>query len=75
MLNNKSAIISGPLGGIGFATVQALARQGCNITLNGFASQDIIDQRVTEIAVLCRPSAEDIDGSDLPVDGAWIAGR
>jgi 3-hydroxybutyrate dehydrogenase len=52
VLPNKSAIITGSLGGIGFATAQALAKQGCNITLNGFASQDVIDQRLAEIAAL-----------------------
>jgi 3-hydroxybutyrate dehydrogenase len=27
------------------------------------------------IAFLCGPHGEDINGSTLPIDGAWIAGR
>jgi 3-hydroxybutyrate dehydrogenase len=27
------------------------------------------------IAFLCGPHGEDINGSDLPIDGAWVAGR
>src|SRR3978361_1883935 len=52
MLANKSALITGSLGGIGFATAKALAAQGCAITLNGFAPQDVIDARLAELREL-----------------------
>jgi 3-hydroxybutyrate dehydrogenase len=44
----KSALITGSLGGIGFATAKALARDGADITLNGFAGADVIDARLIE---------------------------
>jgi 3-hydroxybutyrate dehydrogenase len=49
MLANKSALITGSLGGIGFATAKALAAQGCAVTLNGFAAPDVIETRLTEL--------------------------
>lgn len=45
----KSALITGSLGGIGFATAKALARLGCDITLNGFAAQTVIEARLSEL--------------------------
>jgi 3-hydroxybutyrate dehydrogenase len=33
----KSALVTGSLGGIGFATARALTVLGCDITLTGFA--------------------------------------
>ena len=45
----KSALITGSLGGIGFATAKALAGLGCDITLNGFAAADVIEARLGEI--------------------------
>jgi 3-hydroxybutyrate dehydrogenase len=49
MLNGKSALVTGSLGGIGFATARALAEQGCAITLNGFAAPEVIEARLTEL--------------------------
>jgi 3-hydroxybutyrate dehydrogenase len=48
-LAKKSALITGSLGGIGFATAKALAEQGCDITLNGFATPEIIETRLSEL--------------------------
>lgn len=45
----KSALITGSLGGIGFATAKALAQQGCDITLNAFARPETIDARIAEL--------------------------
>jgi 3-hydroxybutyrate dehydrogenase len=52
MLAGKSALITGSLGGIGFATAQALAAQGCNVMLNGFADPATIEARLEELAAL-----------------------
>src|ERR1700760_3326494 len=49
MAANKSALITGSLGGIGFAIAKALAGLGCDITLNGFASADVIEARLAEL--------------------------
>jgi 3-hydroxybutyrate dehydrogenase len=48
-LAGKSALITGSIGGIGFATAKALAAQGCDITLNGFAAPDVIEARLSEL--------------------------
>jgi 3-hydroxybutyrate dehydrogenase len=48
-LAGKSALITGSLGGIGFATAKALAAQGCDITLNGFAAPDVVETRLSEL--------------------------
>lgn len=46
---NKSALITGSLGGIGFATARMLAQQGCDITLNGFGPPETISARLAEL--------------------------
>lgn len=69
-LKGKSALITGSLGGIGFATAQALARLGCAITLNGFAPAETIEERLRTIEDLGVPAR--YDGADLR-DPAQIA--
>ncbi|HEY4040645.1 MAG TPA: SDR family NAD(P)-dependent oxidoreductase [Rhodopila sp.] len=49
MLANRSALVTGSLGGIGFATAKALAALGCNVTLNGFAAAEVIAARLAEL--------------------------
>ncbi len=51
-LSGKSALITGSLGGIGFATAKALAALGCDITLNGFAAREMIDARLADLAAV-----------------------
>jgi 3-hydroxybutyrate dehydrogenase len=63
MLNGKSALITGSLGGIGFATAKALAAQGCNVMLNGFADRAVIDARLAELRELGVRAA--YHGADL----------
>lgn len=45
MLKGKTALITGSIGGIGYGAAQALAKQGCNIMLNGFADADEIEAK------------------------------
>ncbi len=52
MLAGRSALITGSLGGIGFATAKALAQQGCNVMLNGFADPATIEARLAELEAL-----------------------
>ena len=52
MLNGKSALITGSLGGIGFATAKALGQLGCRITLNGMAPPETIESRLADLKTL-----------------------
>lgn len=52
MLKGKTALVTGSLGGIGFATAKALAELGADVILNGFGSDDAIAARVAEIEAL-----------------------
>src|SRR5437868_3284617 len=52
MLQTKCALITGSVGGIGFATAKALAAQGCNIVLNGFANDETVAACRREIEAL-----------------------
>ncbi|MDR3537037.1 MAG: SDR family oxidoreductase [Acetobacteraceae bacterium] len=52
MLKDKSALVTGSLGGIGFATARTLAGLGCNVMLNGFAPQETIDARVADLRAM-----------------------
>jgi len=45
MLEGKTALITGSIGGIGHAAAEALAAQGCNIMLNGFAEAEEIEAK------------------------------
>ena len=49
-LQGKSALITGSLGVIGFATARALAAEGCAVMLNGFADAETIRARQDELA-------------------------
>jgi 3-hydroxybutyrate dehydrogenase len=61
MLANKSALITGSFGGIGLATAKALAAPGCDITLKGFASAEVIDPRLAAIRLLGGASRHPAD--------------
>lgn len=45
MLSGRTALLSGSVGGIGYATAAALAAQGCNVMLNGFGDPDEIEAK------------------------------
>jgi 3-hydroxybutyrate dehydrogenase len=44
MLKDKSVIVTGSTSGIGLAIARAFAREGCNITLNGFGDKTAIEK-------------------------------
>jgi 3-hydroxybutyrate dehydrogenase len=44
MLKDKCALITGSVGGLGFAAAERFAAAGCNIVLSGFAEPDAIAQ-------------------------------
>jgi len=48
-MEGKVALITGSTRGIGWATAQAFAKEGCAVILNGHSSQELLDQRVAEI--------------------------
>ena len=50
MLNGKSAIVTGSTSGIGLGIAHALAKEGVNIMLNGFADEETIAAAKNEIA-------------------------
>ena len=52
MNDHKSALVTGSLGGIGFATAKSLAESGYDITLNGFAPAELIEARLLELRAL-----------------------
>src|ERR1700760_1845916 len=52
MLNGKSALITGSLGGIGFAPARRLAALGGAITLNGLAGPELIEARLADLRAL-----------------------
>jgi 3-hydroxybutyrate dehydrogenase len=43
VLKGKSAVITGSTSGIGLGVARALAREGCNLMLNGFGDADAIE--------------------------------
>ena len=49
ILQGKVAFITGSTRGIGWATAQAFAAEGCALILNGHSSQEAVDRRVGEI--------------------------
>ncbi len=49
MLKGKCALITGSVGGFGFAAAERFAAAGCNIVLSGFAEPDVIAQARSRI--------------------------
>lgn len=64
MLKDRVAIITGSIGGIGFHIAEALAKNGCNIVLNGFADAAVIKQRIDHLTS-AHGVAADYHGADL----------
>lgn len=51
MLKNKTALVTGSTSGIGLGIAKALARQGCNIMLNGFGDVQAAQDEVKAMGV------------------------
>jgi len=49
-LRGRHALVTGSTSGIGLGIARALARHGCNLTLNGFGDADDIDALCAELA-------------------------
>jgi 3-hydroxybutyrate dehydrogenase len=64
MLEGKVAVITGSTRGIGYAIAQALAAQGCNVMLNGFADRELVNDRMRALRDTFRVKV-DYDGADL----------
>lgn len=64
----KNAIVTGSTSGIGLAIAHSLAKEGCNIIVNGFGDKAAIDKEVTELknkyGVKVEYSGADVTKSD-----------
>jgi 3-hydroxybutyrate dehydrogenase len=49
MLKGKSALVTGSTSGIGLAYARAFAKQGANVTINGFGDKDAIEKERSSI--------------------------
>src|ERR1044072_1426405 len=63
-LKGKSAVVTGSTSGIGLAIARAFAREGCNLTINGFGPADAIEKERAgiekEFGVKCIYSCADM---------------
>ena len=64
MLKGKSVIVTGSTSGIGLAIARTFAKEGCNITINGFGPADAIEKERAgiekEFGVKCIYSGADV---------------
>jgi len=44
MLKGKSVVVTGSTSGIGLAIARAFAKEGCNLTINGFGDKAAIEK-------------------------------
>ena len=79
MLKNKTALVTGSTSGIGLGIAKALARQGCNIMLNGFgdvqAAQDEVKALGTQVGYHGADMSKPADIEDMMNAAATQFGR
>jgi 3-hydroxybutyrate dehydrogenase len=63
-LGGKSALVTGSTSGIGLGIATALARAGCNLTLNGLGEPRAIEQIRAELAETCGVQVR-YNGADM----------
>ena len=63
-LKGKSVVVTGSTSGIGLAIARAFAKEGCNITINGFGDKAAIEKEragiESEFGVKCIYSPADV---------------
>ena len=64
MLQGRTAMVTGSTSGIGLAIAEALAKQGCNLVLNGFGERDEIEKLRSGLAAKHRVEAAYL-GADM----------
>ena len=68
MLKGKSVVVTGSTSGIGLAIARAFAKEGCNLTLNGFGDKAAIEKEragiETEFGVKAIYSGADMTKPD-----------
>lgn len=71
-LKGKSVIVTGSTSGIGLAIARAFAKEGCNLTINGFGPADAIEKERAgiekEFGVKCIYSGADVTKPDQIAD-------
>jgi 3-hydroxybutyrate dehydrogenase len=71
-LKGKSVIVTGSTSGIGLAIARAFAKEGCNITINGFGDKAAIEKEragiEAEFGVKCIYSGADVTKPDQIAD-------
>ena len=72
MLKGKSVIVTGSTSGIGLAIARAFAKEGCNLTINGFGDKTAIEKEragiESEFGVKCIYSGADVTKPDQIAD-------
>ena len=71
-LNGKTALVTGSTSGIGEGIARALARAGCNVTLNGFGDAHAIETLRADIADQAGVTVR-YDAADMRVPAAIAA--
>lgn len=63
-LAKRTALVTGSTSGIGLAMATAFAKQGCNIVINGFGEQSLIDSILKDLKAAGAPDAM-YSGADM----------